>query len=118
MDAFAGLTFRSREVLWLLAALPLVGVALWLRERTRQRHANRFASERLRGVSNPLRSARPWFLLLAFAAGVVALAGPRFGFVLRTIDEPESNRVILLDTSQSMAAEDVGTSRLDRKSVV
>lgn len=113
MDALAGLTFRSRELLWLLAALPLVAVLLWLRERTRQQRANRFVSERLRGVSNPLRSARPFFLMLAFVAGVTAWAGPRFGFTLRTIEEPESNRVILLDGSHSMAAEDVGTSRLD-----
>lgn len=118
MDALAVLSFRSRELLWLLAALPLVGVALWMRERTRQRYANRFASERLRGVSNPIRSVRPWLLLLAFASGVLALAGPRFGFVLRTVEEPESNRVILLDTSQSMAAEDVGTSRLDAAKAV
>lgn len=113
MDALAGLTFRSGDLLWLLAALPLVAVLLWLRERTRRQRANRFVTERLRGISNPLRAIRPFFLMLAFVAGVAALAGPRFGFVLRTIEEPESNRVILLDGSQSMAAEDVGTSRLD-----
>lgn len=113
MDALAGVTFRSADLLWLGAALPLVTIFLWVRERNRQQRANRFASERIRGVSNQIRSVRPIFLTAAFLASLIALAGPRYGFTLRTIPEPESNRFILLDASQSMAAEDVGMSRLE-----
>lgn len=113
MDAAAGLTFRSPDLLWLLAAVPVVALFLWLRERTRQRWANRFAAERLRGVSNPIRWTRPVFLTLGLTLAVIALAGPRYGFTMRTIEFPESNRIILLDGSQSMGSEDVGTSRMD-----
>lgn len=113
MDAAAGLTFRQPELLWLLAAAPLAALFLWTRERIRRSRANRFASERLRGVWNPARSLRPLFLLLGLVAAALSLAGPQYGFTLRAVEEPESNRVIVLDTSHSMAAEDVGASRLE-----
>jgi Ca-activated chloride channel family protein len=113
MDALAGLTFRQPELLWLLAAAPLAALFLWTREHIRRSRAQRFASERLRGVWNQARWLRPLFLMLGLIGATLALAGPRYGFTLRTVEEPESNRVILLDSSHSMAAEDVGTSRLD-----
>ena len=113
MDALASLSFRSADLLWLLAAIPVVALFFVARERTRQRHANRFVSERLRGVSNPARFLRPFLLTAGFVCAVIAVAGPQYGFVLRSVAVPETNRVILLDASQSMGAVDVGTSRMD-----
>lgn len=106
------MSFRSLEALWLLAAIPFALLFFVLRERTRTRLARRFASERLRGVTNPLRALRPWLLGAALLFAVLALAGPRAGFTLVPIVAREVNRVLVLDVSQSMAAEDVGTSRL------
>ncbi|HYC88347.1 MAG TPA: VWA domain-containing protein [Thermoanaerobaculia bacterium] len=106
------MTFRAPQLLWLLALVPLAVVFLVTRERTRARLARLFASERLRGVSNTARGLRPWLLGLALTAALLALAGPYAGFSLVPIVAREANRVIVLDVSHSMGAEDVGASRL------
>jgi Ca-activated chloride channel family protein len=105
-------SFRSISLLWLLALVPFATAFLLTRERLRNRIARRFASERLRGVETPARVLRPWLLALALAAAVFALAGPYAGFTLVPIAAREANRVLVLDVSNSMGAEDVGTSRL------
>lgn len=107
------MTFRDLSMLWLLALVPVVLALLVARERHRGRAARRFVAERLRGVANGLRPLRPWLVGTALALALVALAGPRFGFRVVPIEEREANRVIAIDVSNSMLAEDVGTSRLD-----
>lgn len=106
------MSFRSMNLLWLLAAVPLALLFLAARERARVRLARLFASERLRGGANPARALRPWLLGAALALALVALAGPYAGFALVPIVAQEANRVVVMDVSHSMAAEDVGTSRL------
>ena len=106
------MTFRVNALLWLLALVPLALLFLVTRERTRIRVARRFASERLRGVTNPARALRPWLLAVGIALAIVALAGPYSGFTLIPITAREANRVLVIDVSNSMAAEDVGASRL------
>jgi len=106
------MSVRNADLLWLLALMPVALLFLVVRERTRNRVARRFASERIRGGGNPLRVLRPWLLAVGLALALIALAGPFAGYELVPIVARESNRVLILDVSQSMAAEDVGTSRL------
>ena len=106
------MSFRSTTLLWLLALVPFAIGFLLTREQLRTRVARRFASERLRGVTMPARFLRPWILAVALAAALIALAGPSAGFTLIPITARESNRVLVIDVSNSMGAEDVGTSRL------
>ena len=106
------MTFRMITLLWLLAIVPVIAVFLLARERTRVAVSRRFAAERLRGVTSSARRFRPWLLALALTLSIVALAGPYAGYTLVPIVAREANRVIVLDVSNSMAAEDVGTSRL------
>jgi Ca-activated chloride channel family protein len=108
-----GLTFRSMPLLALAALVPAALVFLIARERHRIRLGRRFVSERLRGVANPARVLRPYLIAAALLSAVVALAGPRAGFTIMPLEERETNRVLAIDVSLSMAAEDVGTSRLD-----
>lgn len=112
MDAAASLSFASPWILWGL--ILLVPLSLWLHrnERRRRALANRFISERMRGRLMPARALRPVLLTMAAAALIVALAGPQFGATERSVDTPEAGLVILLDTSLSMRAADVGTSRV------
>jgi len=112
------MTFRDPLWLWLLAALPFAAIFLVARERSREQLARRFVAEPLRGVANPARVLRPWILTLGLAAAIFALAGPEIGFAVQTIEAREANRVILLDVSNSMDAEDVGTSRLEAAKAV
>jgi len=104
--------FRDARFLWLLAAAPLALLFLVARERLRARLARRFVSERLRGVTNAVRSMRPWLAAIAIVFAIVALAGPSMGFVTLPFTDREANRVIAIDVSNSMLAEDAGTSRL------
>lgn len=106
------MSFRAPQLLWLVAVVPLALVFLLMRERTRNRLARLFASERLRGTSNTARAGRPWLLGAALTAALLALSGPYAGFSMVPIVAREANRVLVLDVSNSMAAEDVGTSRL------
>jgi len=107
------ITFASPHLLWLAAGVPLALLFLAARERRRGAAGGRFVSERLRGVANPARVMRPVLLALALLAGVVAIAGPQRGFTVVPVEQRESNRVLVIDVSLSMLAEDVGTSRLD-----
>ncbi|HEX8172399.1 MAG TPA: VWA domain-containing protein [Thermoanaerobaculia bacterium] len=106
------MSFRDVTLLWLVALVPFACAFLVMRERTRTRLARRLVSERLRGVSLPARALRPWLLGIALLGATLALAGPYAGYTLVPIVAREANRVILIDVSNSMAAEDVGTSRL------
>jgi Ca-activated chloride channel family protein len=108
-----GVTFGAASRLWLLAAVPPALLLLVVLQRRRIALARRFISERLRGVFNPARVLRPWLAALALLATIVALAAPRAGFTLMPVEAREANRVIAIDVSRSMDAEDVGTSRLD-----
>jgi len=106
------MSFRAPNWLWLLAVTPLILAVLVTRERHRFQLARRFASERIRGLANPARVVRPWVTGLAIAALAVALSGPYAGYTTVSVSGRESNRIIALDVSNSMAAEDVGSSRL------
>lgn len=104
--------FRDPRWLWLLAAIPFAALFLAARERLRGRLARRFVAVRLRGISNPARRFRPWLLTAGLAFAAFALAGPSRGFVTIPLTTREANRVVVLDVSHSMLAQDVGTSRL------
>jgi Ca-activated chloride channel homolog len=106
------MSFRTTTALWLLAAIPFALAFLLTRERLRARIARRFAAERLRGASMPARKLRPWLVAIGVALALLALAGPYAGYTLVPVIARESNRVLVVDVSNSMAAEDVGTSRL------
>ena len=106
------MNFREPVWLWLVAAAPLVLLFLLARERQRINIARRFVSERLRGVANPARVLRPYLLTAAWIATALALAGPESGYTTMPVVDRESNRVIVIDVSNSMSAEDVSPSRL------
>jgi Ca-activated chloride channel family protein len=106
------MSFRDLRWLWLLAAVPVAAIFLLSREKLRERIARRFVTERLRGVGNPARPLRPWLIVIGLGLAVFALAGPSRGFVSVPIQDREANRVVAIDVSNSMLAQDVGTSRL------
>ncbi|HYK04219.1 MAG TPA: VWA domain-containing protein [Thermoanaerobaculia bacterium] len=106
------MSFSRMQLLWLLALVPVLLAFLLARERTRTRVARRFATERLRGATLPARVLRPWLIAAGVALALLALAGPYAGYTLVPIIAREANRVFAIDVSNSMAAEDVGTSRL------
>jgi Ca-activated chloride channel family protein len=107
---------------WLYLILPLA--AAWLAlslysRRRRQRAAAAFVAEAMWSRILPAESTtRFWVKLLlretALVAGLVALAGPRFGTQYEQLVPRGSDLYVLIDVSRSMLAEDVPPSRLGR----
>ena len=103
-------------LLWL--ALP-IGAALWYAEQRRRAAALAFAEAPMAARLLPPRApgrvvGRGACALLAFAALVVAAAGPRFGVFYEPVTERGADLVVLLDVSKSMLSEDVAPNRLER----
>jgi Ca-activated chloride channel homolog len=104
-------SFERPEALLLLALLPVLGALYVLAFVSRRRALREFAGigRGLVSWSVPAQIFRNLLRLVGLTALIVAVAGPRLG-------QPVERRdvVILLDVSQSMAAEDVRSSRLAR----
>ena len=107
---------------WLYLILPLG--ATWLvlslySRRLRRRAALAFVAQAMWSRILPVDSwARFWVKLVlretALVAGLVALAGPRFGTQYEEVIPRGSDLYVLIDVSRSMLAEDVPPSRLGR----
>jgi Ca-activated chloride channel family protein len=111
--------FLLPQILWLIAALPLVGAAGWLMARRKAAALRRFAGgteqvSRFTGdVSTNLRAAKIILLYTALLALILAAARPQWGTRLEPVTRKGVDVVIVLDNSLSMAAEDLAPSRLD-----
>lgn len=112
-------TFGAPEWLWLLivvVALPLLYLLLRLYARRKLRKMGNVAT--LRRLMPDYSSPRGWIKisLLALAVGfmVLALARPQTGSKLRTVESQGREIVLVVDVSNSMLAEDVTPSRMER----
>lgn len=112
------MSFREPELLWLLMLLiPWAGSYLWSSHR-RARALKVFGNER---TLTPLvshgergRVVRAIVVLLGVALTIVALAGPRFGSRTTILHRRGLDIVVALDFSNSMLAQDVVPSRIER----
>lgn len=111
--------FLWPSVLWLLAALPVLALASWWSASRRRRALTRFAggpdrARRFLDDVSPNRRAVKALLLYAGLAGlIVAGARPQWGTRLEEVTRRGIDVAFVMDTSLSMAAEDVPPSRLD-----
>lgn len=107
------------EFLWLLVAVPvLLGIFLWY-WRNRRVALARFADRELMDYLAPGINRRlPWtkFFLLLFSIPLlaIALANPQWALERQEINRRGIDIVIALDVSNSMLAEDVKPSRMER----
>ena len=114
------MSFRSPAVL-LLAVVLVPGALALLAYAARQRAgALRLflgaRADRPLGLG-PLarrRTVRGALVVGALAAGALALAGPRAGTALRESQQESLDLIVALDVSDSMRADDVAPTRLDR----
>ncbi len=108
--------FASPHWLWALLALPLIVAAeAWLVRRDRARTA-RLVSRALwprvvRRRAEGWRWARLALVLVGVAGLVTAMARPRWGIVREKVDREGVDVVLAVDTSGSMATDDVQPSR-------
>jgi Ca-activated chloride channel family protein len=111
--------FAAPEFLWLLLLVPLgvlAGMALRARSaRALARFAGgepyvaRFTAER----SQNRRAVKAILVATAIAALALALARPQWGASVEEVTRAGGDVVVVLDTSLSMAAEDVAPSRIE-----
>jgi Ca-activated chloride channel family protein len=110
--------FARPQLLWLLLLVPLVvGLAMLARRRW-QRDAAHWSRPGLWSRMMPgFHGRRPGITVglaaLAVAGIALALAEPRWGTALETVEQEGADVVFVLDTSRSMAAQDVRPSRLE-----
>ncbi len=111
--------FAHPELLWLLLALPLIALAGWIAATRKRRALRRFAGgeEMLArftaGINPHRRLAKALLLQVALLATLLAVARPQWGRLVDEVKQAGVDVVILMDTSLSMAAEDLAPSRLE-----
>lgn len=102
-----------------LILVPLAGLfLLWAKRRQSKaldRLGNKALIDRLSANINWTgRRWRVWLWLLALALIMIALARPQWGSEVREVDQEGLQVMVALDVSQSMLAEDIKPTRLDR----
>jgi Ca-activated chloride channel family protein len=114
------MNLAAPQMLWLLVllVLPLI-VFFWWAWRERQRLITQFISARLLahlkvGVSATRQKARMAMIVAAVVFLVLALARPQWGFTQEEARQRGLDIIVVIDTSNSMLAEDVQPNRLAR----
>jgi Ca-activated chloride channel family protein len=119
---FSQFHFAQGAWLWGLIAIPLVLLLyVFFQSPTGADRLERFADRHLlphlikNSAATRANVRRPLLLWsLAWLCGVIALAGPRWGYTEEQTYEPARDLVVVLDLSQSMNATDVKPSRIAR----
>ncbi len=111
--------FESPEYLYLLIVVPVLALLRLIAVRGRKRKLRRFGDAQLLtqlmpGVSRWRPAMKFWLLEAALAALIVMVARPQMGTRISNEKRVGIETVIALDVSNSMKAEDVAPSRLDR----
>lgn len=105
---------------WLLALLPIFWLVWKLKQlKKSQSQWNNLCDAHLLpallvGASGRENSSALWLLATVWSLMVIALAGPSWEKIDQPVFHDQSARVIVLDLSKSMDAQDVSPSRLER----
>ena len=111
--------FANIEMLWLLVTIPVFAVGYIWYSRIKRRQLEAFGDQELVKELMPNASrVRPAvkfsIVMVALALLIIAAARPQFGQSERTEKRQGIEAIVALDISNSMLAEDVAPSRLDR----
>ncbi|MEN8156605.1 MAG: VWA domain-containing protein [Bacteroidota bacterium] len=111
--------FAHIEILWFLVALLLMLAGYMLFWRHRKRSLERMGELALveRLMPDASNSAHHWKFILLFVGTsllIIAASGPRVGSKLEEVEIKGREIIIALDVSNSMLAEDIKPSRLER----
>lgn len=111
--------FADPNVLYLLIILPFVAIFYFYSNYRRTKQLRKYGDPELLSMLMPEASAhRPvfkfWVLWIALGLSIVMLARPQFGTRLEKVKRSGIETIIALDISNSMLAEDVVPSRLEK----
>ena len=111
--------FEEPTYLYLLAVIPVLALIRWLLERKQQKRLRLFGDpELLRQLMPDVSRWRPvakfWILEAALSLLITMMAKPQMGTRISHDKRTGIETIIAMDISNSMLAEDVAPSRLDR----
>lgn len=111
--------FENPQYLYLLVLVPaFILLYVWGHYRKRRRLKAYGDPQLLRGLMRDVSKWRPLvkfaLLMVALASLVIAFARPQYGTKINTAERNGIEAMIAVDVSNSMLAEDVRPSRLDK----
>ena len=115
--------FENPEYLYLLAVVPLLFIVRLLMQRRRKNNLKKLGDPELLkrlmpDVSAHRRGAKFWLMQAALALLIVMMARPQMGTKINNEKRQGIEVMIALDISNSMKAEDVVPSRLDKSKML
>lgn len=111
--------FSHTEYLYFLSLIPLIIGLFWFVTILQKRAIKRFGNmETLIQLMPGFSTQRGWLKVIIFTTAIalviVGLAGPQFGSKLTDVKRKGIEIIIALDVSNSMMAQDIQPSRLER----
>ncbi|SEA39955.1 Ca-activated chloride channel family protein [Xylanibacter ruminicola] len=115
--------FADPTYLYLLAVIPVLAIIRFLTYRNQKKRLRKFGDPKLlRSLMPDVSRFRPavkfWMLQGALALLIVMLARPQFGTKISNEQRTGIETIIAMDISNSMLAEDIVPSRLDRSKMM
>ena len=115
--------FEDPIYLWLLVLIPVLALIRFISYRNQKRKLRKFGDPKLLkelmpDVSRFRPSLKFWILLVALALLIIMLARPQMGTKISQEKRTGIETIIALDISNSMLAEDIVPSRLDRSKMM
>ena len=115
--------FEDPIYLWLLVLIPVLALIRFVSYRNQKRKLRKFGDPKLLkelmpDVSRLRPSIKFWILLAALALLIIMLARPQMGTKISQEKRTGIETIIALDISNSMLAEDIVPSRLDRSKMM
>lgn len=115
--------FADPTYLYLLVVIPVLAIIRFLTYRNQKKRLRKFGDPKLlRSLMPDVSRFRPavkfWILQGALALLVVMLARPQFGTKISNEQRTGIETIIAMDISNSMLAEDITPSRLDRSKMM
>ncbi len=117
------LRFENPLLLWLLAVIPLMALLnllMWQRQKRRYRRLGdkELLRQMMPGVSKFRPTVKFWLMMVAIALAVIILARPQMGSKISHEKRNGIEIIIAMDISNSMKAEDVVPSRLQKSKMM
>ena len=115
--------FEDPIYLWLLVLIPVLVLVRFISYRNQKKKLRKFGDPKLLkelmpDVSRFRPSVKFWILLAALALLIIMLARPQMGTKISQEKRTGIETIIALDISNSMLAEDIVPSRLDRSKMM
>lgn len=115
--------FDNPQCLWLLVLLPILIIVRLMASKRHSDNMKRLGDETLirqmtNGASKYRTTIKFMLMLLTLAAMILVMSRPQFGIKSKKVERAGIEAIIAMDISNSMLAEDVAPSRLEKSKLL